>query len=121
MADAAGSVSAAQAEFWNSLAARGWADQHQRMDRVLVPLLEALMTAAAPQPGERVLDIGCGSGTTVLELAARVGPSGHVTGADSPSRRSQRRSGGSPPPVSARPKSLSPTPPPMPSRRQALI
>ena len=82
MADAAGSVSAAQAEFWNSQAARGWADQHQRMDRVLVPLLEALMTTAAPQPGEHVLDIGCGSGTTVLELAARVGPSGHVTGAD---------------------------------------
>jgi ubiquinone/menaquinone biosynthesis C-methylase UbiE len=82
MADAAGSVNATQAEFWNSLAARGWADQHQRMDRVLVPLLEALMTAAAPQPGERVLDIGCGSGTTVLELAARVGPSGHVIGAD---------------------------------------
>jgi len=82
MAEAAGSVNTAQAEFWNSQATRGWADQHQRMDRVLVPLLEALMTAAAPQPGERVLDIGCGSGTTVLELAARVGPSGHVIGAD---------------------------------------
>jgi SAM-dependent methyltransferase len=82
MAEAAGSVNAAQAEFWNSQAARGRADQHQRTDRVLAPLLEALMTAAAPQPGERVLDIGCGSGTTVLELAARVGPSGHVSGAD---------------------------------------
>jgi len=94
MAEAAGSANAAQAEFWNSQAARGWADQHQRMDRVMVPLLEALMTAAAPQPGERVLDIGCASGTTVLELAARVGPSGHVTGADiaAPSvARAQRR------------------------------
>jgi SAM-dependent methyltransferase len=29
-----------------------------------------------------VLDIGCGSGTTVLALAARVGPRGHVLGAD---------------------------------------
>ena len=28
-----------------------------------------------------MLDIGCGSGTTVLELAARVGPGGHVLGA----------------------------------------
>src|SRR5262249_30356195 len=37
---------------------------------------------AAPKSGERVLDIGCGSGTTVLELAARVGPSGYVLGAD---------------------------------------
>ena len=82
MAEAGGSADAAQAEYWNSQAARGWADQHQRMDRVLVPLLEALRTAAAPQPGERVLDIGCGSGTTVLELVARVGPSGHETGVD---------------------------------------
>ena len=29
-----------------------------------------------------MLDIGCGAGTTVLELAARVGPGGHVLGAD---------------------------------------
>ena len=47
MTAAASSANAAQAEFWNSQAARGWADQHERMDRVLVPLLEALMTAAA--------------------------------------------------------------------------
>ncbi|MFI4948836.1 MAG: class I SAM-dependent methyltransferase [Alphaproteobacteria bacterium] len=72
----------AQAEFWNSPAARGWADQHVRMDRALAPFLEALVAAAAPNPGERVLDIGCGSGTTVLELAARVGPQGRVLGAD---------------------------------------
>jgi precorrin-6B methylase 2 len=43
---------------------------------------KALLDLAAPQPGERVLDIGCGGGTTVLELAARVGPDGHVLGAD---------------------------------------
>jgi SAM-dependent methyltransferase len=29
-----------------------------------------------------VLDVGCGSGTTLLELAARVGSRGHVLGAD---------------------------------------
>ena len=40
------------------------------------------MNFAAPQRDENVLDIGCGSGTTVLELAARVGSSGHVLGAD---------------------------------------
>jgi len=52
------------------------------MDRAVADLTKALLDMAAPQLGEHVLDIGCGSGTTVLELAARVGPGGHVLGAD---------------------------------------
>ena len=31
---------------------------------------------------DRVLDVGCGMGTDVFDLAARVGPEGHVTGVD---------------------------------------
>jgi SAM-dependent methyltransferase len=73
---------AAQAEFWNSPASRAWADQHQRVDRALAGLTASLLESARPRPGERVLDIGCGGGTTMLELAARVGSSGHVLGAD---------------------------------------
>ena len=76
------SPNAAQIEFWNSAASRAWADQYERMDRAVAELTKALLDMAAPQPGEHVLDIGCGSGTTVLELAARVGPGGHVLGAD---------------------------------------
>jgi ubiquinone/menaquinone biosynthesis C-methylase UbiE len=76
------SPNAAQIEFWNSAASRAWADQYERMDRAVADLTKALLDMAAPQPGEHVLDIGCGSGTTVLELAARVGPGGHVLGAD---------------------------------------
>jgi SAM-dependent methyltransferase len=78
----ASSPNAAQRDFWNSPAARAWADQHERMDRVLAGLTETLLKFAAPRRGEHVLDIGCGGGTTVLELAACVGPSGHVLGAD---------------------------------------
>jgi trans-aconitate methyltransferase len=37
---------------------------------------------AKAQPGERVLDVGCGPGATAIPLAAAVGPSGHVTGVD---------------------------------------
>src|SRR5690242_5868950 len=80
MAEVQTGGNAAQAEFWNSLAARGWADQHARMDQVLAPFLEALLAAASPRPGERVLDIGCGSGTTTLALASRIGPSGYALG-----------------------------------------
>lgn len=73
---------AAQREFWNSPATRAWTDHHERMDRALACFTQRILEFAAPQPGESVLDIGCGSGTTVIELAARVGPNGHVLGAD---------------------------------------
>jgi len=78
----AGTGNAAQIEFWNSAATRAWADQYARMDRTVAALTKELLDLAAPQPGEHVLDIGCGPGATVLELAKHVGRGGHVLGAD---------------------------------------
>ena len=40
------------------------------------------MDALRLEPGERVLDLGCGPGTTAIELASRVAPDGEVVGAD---------------------------------------
>ncbi|MGE5269877.1 MAG: class I SAM-dependent methyltransferase [Thiohalocapsa sp.] len=80
--EAAPSPYAGDREFWNSAGARAWTDHHERQDRALAGLAEAALAAAAPQPGESALDIGCGSGTTVLELAARVGSHGTVLGVD---------------------------------------
>jgi SAM-dependent methyltransferase len=42
----------------------------------------AAMEALDVQPGERVLDLGCGPGTTAVELANRVAPDGEVVGVD---------------------------------------
>ncbi|MBU2669215.1 methyltransferase domain-containing protein [Actinoplanes bogorensis] len=46
------------------------------------PLAAALVTAAQPHPGDRVLDAGCGRGAALLAAAGAVGPEGHVTGID---------------------------------------
>jgi SAM-dependent methyltransferase len=73
---------AADAAYWCGAGASSWADQHARSDHAFAALRLALLQHAAPAAGERVLDIGCGGGTTVLEIAARVGQAGHVVGAD---------------------------------------
>jgi len=55
--------------------------------RTLVPAAETVVTIAAPQPGERVVDVGCGTGN-VSRLAALAGAT--VTGVDPSSRLLER-------------------------------
>ena len=76
------SPNAREVQYWNSAHTRPWADEFEAIDRLFAGLTQIALDHAAPKLGERVIDIGCGSGTTVLELAARVGPSGYVVGAD---------------------------------------
>src|SRR3546814_665593 len=49
---------------------------------LLAPLGRAAMNALTAMPGERILDIGCGSGQTSLELVGAVEPGGEVLGID---------------------------------------
>jgi len=55
--------------------------------RALVPAIFApwaplVVALADPRPGERVLDIACGTGVVARLAAQRVGPTGNVTGLD---------------------------------------
>ena len=72
----------AQAEYWSSVAGPRWTDHQEHQDQVLRPVSDRLIAAAAPKPGERVIDVGCGCGATTIDFAARVSPGGEVLGLD---------------------------------------
>jgi cyclopropane fatty-acyl-phospholipid synthase-like methyltransferase len=70
-----------QAEHWNGDEARHWITHQARYDRMLAPMADLLLHAAALIPGERLLDIGCGCGATTLAAARNVAP-GEALGID---------------------------------------
>jgi SAM-dependent methyltransferase len=70
------------ADYWNGPAAERWLREQAGLDRMLSPFGEAALDAAAVQPGEAALDVGCGCGQTLLRLAELVGPRGRVVGVD---------------------------------------
>jgi SAM-dependent methyltransferase len=72
----------AQITYWNNEAGPRWVAMQERMDATLAPLMNVALDRARPAAGETVLDIGCGCGATLLELASRVGPNGTVVGVD---------------------------------------
>jgi SAM-dependent methyltransferase len=47
---------------------------------------EAALRLVPPQPGQRVLDIGCGFGDTTQRIAGLVGPEGEAVGVDAAAR-----------------------------------
>ena len=67
---------------WNGALGQRWIAMRQEIDRIVVPFGDAALKAAAPQPGERVIDIGCGCGDTSIEIARMVGAAGAVLGID---------------------------------------
>ncbi|MEQ9640711.1 MAG: class I SAM-dependent methyltransferase [Alphaproteobacteria bacterium] len=71
-----------QAAYWSSDAGAKWVRHQAGMDTSLSEVAALLMRHAAVGAGERVIDVGCGTGATLLELAPRTGPTGRVLGCD---------------------------------------
>jgi SAM-dependent methyltransferase len=71
-----------QIAYWNGPAGQRWADRQAEQDVVLGPVADLLIDRAKPATGERVIDVGCGSGVTTIAFAQKVAPSGHAFGID---------------------------------------
>lgn len=68
-----------QRDYWTEQAAPKWVEHRTRLDAMLAPVTRILLGAIGPRPGERILDIGCGSGELSWRLA---GEGASVTGID---------------------------------------
>lgn len=85
------------AEAWSRHFRAPWPDAVAAYEEVLAPSLfvpwaTSLLDEVAVAPGERVLDVATGPGTVARLAAARVGPTGRVTGCDlSPSMLDRAR------------------------------
>ncbi|MEM8976233.1 MAG: class I SAM-dependent methyltransferase [Pseudomonadota bacterium] len=51
-------------------------------DLQLLPLGQDAIAEIAPSPGQVIMDVGCGAGGSILQLAEQVGESGHIIGVD---------------------------------------
>ena len=72
----------------NQKPASVWSSGGARYDEIshgIADMIEHCVLRLAPQPGERIVDFGCGSGELTLELKMAVGSDGRVVGVDSSS------------------------------------
>ena len=71
-----------EAEYWNNEGGQRWVRYIDRLEVLAGTFNDCLFDGVNAQPGESVLDIGCGGGPTSAAYARAVGESGRVVGVD---------------------------------------
>jgi SAM-dependent methyltransferase len=70
------------ATLWGGSGARGWIASQDVIDRMFQPIEDLLVDAIASPATRDVLDVGCGTGSTTVAIARRLGASGRCVGID---------------------------------------
>jgi SAM-dependent methyltransferase len=71
-----------QEKLWNGVAGRGWVEAQELLDQLFKPFEDLLVEAVSARSVSRVLDVGCGTGSTTLAVARRLGAKGCCIGID---------------------------------------
>jgi SAM-dependent methyltransferase len=66
----------------NGSAGCAWVEAHALLDRTLQPFEDLLVEAVSASGARRVLDVGCGTGSTTRAVARLLGTKGHSVGID---------------------------------------
>ena len=69
-------------EDWSGEMGLKWLANLNAFEEMIAPVGDALLARAGFQPGETVIDLGCGGAATTLAIARSVAPSGKVIGVD---------------------------------------
>lgn len=73
-------------EAYTAESRRSWSEAAPCYDRICLelfpPMTRSFIAFVEPRPGQRLLDVACGSGAATLEAAGAVGPGGEVLGVD---------------------------------------
>jgi SAM-dependent methyltransferase len=71
-----------QTKLWNGLAGQAWVEEQELLDQMFKPFEDLLVEAVLAGSGRRVLDVGCGTGSTTLAVARLLGAKGRCIGID---------------------------------------
>jgi ubiquinone/menaquinone biosynthesis C-methylase UbiE len=71
-----------QAKLWNGSAGCAWVEAQALLDRILQPFEDLLAAAVSASGARRVLDVGCGTGSTTRRIARLLQADGDSVGVD---------------------------------------
>lgn len=71
-----------QEKIWNGLGGQAWVETQELLDRMFKPFEDLLADAVLAESRSRVLDVGCGTGSTTLAIARTIGAKGRCVGID---------------------------------------